>query len=116
MAWFKVDDKLHDHPKPALAGKAAMGVWVLAGSWSADNLMDGFVPVRVLGRWGTRTDANKLVQAGMWDDAIVGGEPGWQFHDWDKFQPMRSAVEDRRARNARKLADWRARKDAEDGH
>ena len=42
--WFKVDDKLHDHRKARKAGKAAMGVWVLAGSWSMDNETDGFVP------------------------------------------------------------------------
>lgn len=33
MSWFKVDDKLHDHRKARKAGKSAMGVWVLAGSW-----------------------------------------------------------------------------------
>ena len=57
MAWFKVDDKLHDHRKARRAGKAAIGVWVLAGSWAMDNLTDGFVPEVVLLRWGTRTDA-----------------------------------------------------------
>ena len=53
MPWFKVDDKLHDHRKSRKAGRSAMGVWVLAGSWSMDNETDGFVPADVLARWGT---------------------------------------------------------------
>lgn len=85
--WFKVDDKLHDHRKARKAKKAAMGVWVLAGSWCMDNLSDGFVPDDVLARWGTRADAKALVEAGLWSDATRDGEKGWQFHDWSRFQP-----------------------------
>ncbi len=55
ISWFKVDDKLHDHHKANAAKKAAMGVWVLAGSWSADNLTDGFIPARVLANLGGET-------------------------------------------------------------
>lgn len=113
MAWFKVDDKLHDHRKARDAKKAAMGVWVLAGSWSADNLTDGFIPKRILTRWGTPTDARKLVESGLWREGIKDGENGWFFHDWELFQPTRNAVEERRRKSAEKIARWRARKEAE---
>ena len=113
ISWFKVDDKLHDHHKANAAKKAAMGVWVLAGSWSADNLTDGFIPARVLARWGTATDAKRLVEAGLWFPDTHKGETGWRFHDWNTFQPTRSAVEDRRKKNAEKIARWRDRKEAE---
>ena len=113
MAWFKVDDKLHDHRKANAAKKSAMGVWVLAGSWSADNLTDGFIPARVLSRWGTPTDAKRLVDVGLWTPETQDGERGWQFHDWENFQPSRSSVEERRRRNADKIAKWRAEKEAE---
>ena len=113
ISWFKVDDKLHDHHKANAAKKAAMGVWVLAGSWSADNLTDGFIPARVLARWGTATDAKRLVEAGLWFPDAHKGETGWRFHDWTSFQPSRSAVEDRRKKNAEKIARWRDRKEAE---
>ncbi len=98
MPWFKVDDKLHDHRKTRAAGKAAMGVWVLAGSWSADNLTDGFVPASVLSRWGTRADANKLVSAGLWVADEQDGEKGWRFHQWneDGRQPTREETLARR--------------------
>lgn len=87
MPWFKVDDRLHDHRKARMAGKAAMGVWALAGSWCMSSMTDGFVPVSVLSRWGTRGDAEKLVASGFWDSAEKDGEKGWQFHDWLKYQP-----------------------------
>lgn len=113
--WFKVDDKLHDHHKANLAKKAAMGVWVLAGSWSADNLTDGFIPARVLSRWGTTADARRLVEAGLWVPEVCNEEEGWRFHDWDTFQPTRSDVEERRRKNAEKIARWRESKEAERG-
>lgn len=87
IAWFKVDDKLHDHRKVRRAGKSAMGVWVLAGSWCMFSETDGFVPDSVLARWGTKRDAQTLVDVGFWDRAEKNGETGWQFHDWLKYQP-----------------------------
>lgn len=90
MAWFKVDDKLHDHRKARAAGRAAMGVWVLAGSWAADNLTDGFVPASVLPRWGTRRDAQRLVEVGLWVPCEQDGELGWRFHEWFARNPARA--------------------------
>lgn len=87
MTWFKVDDKLHDHRKSRKAGKAAMGVWVLAGSWCGSSGTDGFVPENVLSRWGTRRDAQQLVEAGFWLPDEHDGERGWRFHDWLVYQP-----------------------------
>ena len=117
MSWFKVDDKLHDHAKAHAAGKAAMGVWVMAGSWAADNLTDGFVPTRVLSRWGAASDAKKLVAAGLWSEANRNGEDGWRFHDWDAFQPTRAAVEERREIEREKKRKWREKttKDGDTG-
>lgn len=98
--WFKVDDKLHDHRKSRQAGKSAMGVWVMAGSWAMDNRTDGFVPERVLTRWGTRGDATKLVTAGLWFPDKHDGETGWRFHDWSRFQPSAAVIEATKAKEA----------------
>lgn len=87
MPWFKVDDQLHDHRKARKAGRAAMGVWVLAGSWCMASETDGFVPTDVLNRWGTKRDADKLVEVGFWFVDTQDGEDGWRFHDWLTYQP-----------------------------
>jgi hypothetical protein len=102
MTWFKVDDKLHDHRKARAAGAAAMGVWVLAGSWAADNLTDGFVPASLLGRWGRPRDATRLVEVGLWHADEQDGEKGWRFHEWHERQPSR----------AQKLAEREVRAEA----
>lgn len=100
IPWFKVDDKLHDHRKIRKAGKSAMGVWVLAGSWSMDNLTDGFIPQDVLIRWGNKTDAGRLVAAGLWYVDEHNGERGWRFHDWARFQPSAAVTAAVRAKEA----------------
>lgn len=95
--WFKVDDKLHDHRKSRKAGKSAMGVWVLAGSWAMDNDQDGFIPADVLSRWGTVADARRLIDAGLWRETTHKGEPGWRFHNWARFQPSAAVTAAKRA-------------------
>lgn len=110
MVWFRVDDKLHDHRKARRAGKAAMGVWVLAGSWSADNLEDGFVPESVLNRWGNARDAQRLVDAKLWRPGVKDGERGWWFHDWQSRNPLRAQVESDREVNAERLRNWRRKR------
>jgi hypothetical protein len=105
MTWFKVDDKLHDHRKARNAGCHAMGLWLMAGSWSADNLTDGFVPVDIAERWDRknfRRLAARLVEVGLWHEATVDGEKGWQFHQWneDGRQPTAEKVKKERAEAA----------------
>lgn len=107
MTWFKVDDKHHDHKKTRKAlrgvrGKrrdaGAMGLWELAGSWSADNLQDGFVPSDELFRWDDDWEAlaARLVDADYWEPAEKDGEPGYQFVNWEEHQPMKVEVEAKR--------------------
>jgi len=114
MAWVKIDDKLHDHRKIRMAGVAAMGLWLLAASWSADNLTDGFVPETVLRRWehNYRRLSEKLVSAELWTAETVDGECGYQFHDWSEWQPTAADVRERRAEARRRMAEMRAAKQA----
>jgi hypothetical protein len=104
VTWFKVDDKLHSHPKVQRTGLAAMGLWALAGSWSADYLTDGYIPPETLrGLGATRTHATRLTQAGLW---VPLGD-GWQFHGWIDYQPSRERVLERRADAAARIRRWR---------
>lgn len=103
MTWFKIDDTLALHPKVIEAGNAAIGLWVRAGSYSAQQLTDGYVSRRALTMLGTRSQAAALVAAGLWD-AVPGG---WQFHDWTDYQPTRADVERDRAATKERQARWR---------
>ena len=94
MAWFKVDDGFHHSAKvlsiPRSVRAEALGAWVIAGTWSADNMTDGFVPQSVLLDWPISNDAiQALSDAGLW--LIEDG--GIRFHDWCEYQPTREQLQ-----------------------
>lgn len=89
MPWFKVDDGMHSHPKTVIAGTPAIGLWVRCGSWSSDQLTDGFVPAGIALMYGTRPMIRQLLASGLWTEV----EGGYQFHDWGDRNPMRETVE-----------------------
>jgi hypothetical protein len=97
MAWFKVDDGFHHSAKvlsiPRAIRAEALGAWILGGTWSADNMTDGFIPCAVLLDWPVSEEAvQALVDAGLWDRV----EGGIQFHDWCEYQPTREQLEAKR--------------------
>lgn len=99
MAWFKVDDGLHDHRKTRKVRRshpkkkrdvAPFGLWVLAGSWAGANGTSGFVPLEVLEEWDDDHTAlsKRLVEAGLWWPTVEEGEQGYGFHDWEDRNPV----------------------------
>lgn len=108
MTWFKVDDDLSFHRKVVKAGNAAMGLWVRAGSWSAQQLTDGFVPDNMIELLGTSAQRRKLVSAELWEE--VSG--GVVFHGWSKNgrQPTAQSVREKRADAAKRQQEYRDRK------
>jgi hypothetical protein len=109
VTWFKVDDTLHSHIKVMRAGVEAMGLWVLAGSWAADQLTDGWVPSYVAQRIAANADelAARLVKAGLWMPGEHDGDRGWWYHEWSERQPTRDDVLARRRADAERHARWR---------
>lgn len=126
MAWFKVDDGFANS-RPILAiprryRTQAAGLWVLAGTWSAKELTDGFIPDYLLDELAsTPAIAKWLVSAGLW--RIVPG--GYQLIGWEKYQFTKEQVlarrkaeaeKKQRARDAaRKAAEQRSNKDVPQG-
>lgn len=118
MPWFKVDDTLAFHAKVVTAGNAAMGLWVRAGAWCAQQLTDGHVPNHMISVLGTTGQAKALVTAGLW--TRVDG--GYDFHEWSDRQPSREQVErereaaaDRQRRAREKARESRQQNDTETG-
>ena len=111
MPWFKVDDTLHGHPKTRRAGLAAMGMWVLAGSYSASYVTEGFIAEWWVSAFplGKRRAA-ELTRAGFWIPGEKNGEQGWIFHDWNKFQPSKAEIEADRAAARDRQKAWRAKR------
>lgn len=105
MTWFKVDDTFAFHTKAVAAGNAAIGLWVRAGAWSAQQLTDGKIPTAVAASLGTSQQAQRLVAVGLWESR----PDGYAFHQWstDGRQPTRAEVESRRQREREKKAEQR---------
>lgn len=105
MPWFRVDDSLAFHAKTVAAGNAAMGMWLRAGTWCAQQLTDGFVPSHMVSALGSRGQAAALVKAGMWRQE----DGGYRFHDWLDYQPTAAEVQaDRSAKHEAKVRAGRA--------
>lgn len=106
MTWGKVDDNLAFHPKVIVAGNEAMGLWVRALSWSAQQLTDGVIPMPIIAALHGETASIKLVECGLWHEV----DGGYEFNDWTDYQPSRQQViterlaAQERARNARARA------------
>ncbi|WP_213452869.1 hypothetical protein [Rhizomonospora bruguierae] len=98
MTWFKVDDSFYDHPKVFDAPDAAVALWTRAGTWSARNLTDGFVPAGLPARLcdDHETAVRELVRRGLWRRT----NGGYQFHDWREYQPTADDVRNLRAKRA----------------
>lgn len=89
MPWAKIDDSFHGHPKVTNLSLAAVGLWTLALTWSANYLTDGLVTERnAIRLGGTLETIDELVACGLWER--VGNN--FQFHDWAHYQPLKVDV------------------------
>lgn len=102
MSWFKVDDRLHNHPKAKAAGLEAMGLWVLAGSHCMAYLTDGKIgleTVRNLAEKAQKRSAKsivcRLISARLWSE--IGPEL-YEFKDWEDYQPSSYEIRKERER------------------
>lgn len=110
MPWFKVDDRAFAHPKLRAASKAALGLWLMGGSYAASFLTDG----RVHGRWVKENNATPkqlatLTELGLWHAAghdcprcPQPAEGDYQIHDFLTYNRSRAQAEEEREKAAEK--------------
>ena len=113
MPWFYVDDGFSDS-KPVLNMPdryrlAACGLWTLAGSWSAKEETDGFVPDAKLRQLGARPPIlAALVDSGSLSAPLCARvEGGIQFNSWGKWQKTRAELNEKRRTDAERQRRWR---------
>jgi hypothetical protein len=113
VTWAKLDDQFHAHRKAKRAWKAhprALGLHLLALSYCAGQLSDGFVDTEfVEEKLPNRRDFDKateaLVDAGLWQREGAG----WRINDWLDYNPSRAEIEAQRAAKAERQRKWRER-------
>ena len=115
MPWGRVDDTWYDHPKledldesrewpDRLAGA---GLNSLAWSWCNRFLTDGRVPRATVAKLGGTIElADMLVGVGLWESA----PGGYVIHDFLVYNDSAEQVRARRATEAARKAEWRAKK------
>jgi len=111
MVWFRADDRFHASEPvkkiPAELRLAAIGLWTLTGTWSSQFLKDGDVPAHIVLDFGASIElANELVKCGLWKKR----RGGFVFRDWEKWQPTRDKVEQKREEQTARVAAWRAKR------
>jgi len=95
MAWFKVDDGFWSHPKTLALSNDAIALWLRSGTWSCQQLTDGFIADHALAMFGIGSHAvAELVEVGYWESDEESG--GYSFHDWDEYQEASEKVKGRR--------------------
>jgi len=121
MPWFAVDDSFSDHEKHEkieddhVEHALAVAAWTMLGSDCAKPVRatGGFVShsrlAKVLSTWPAKSRAKAaaaLVKAGFW--SVVEG--GWQFHDWEDYQPTAEEIEQDRKLKTERQRRWRKKK------
>lgn len=100
MAWVRIDDSLHAHPKFSASWEtepASVGLELFALSYSASYLTDGEVDERFVRSWfdsptRRRRAVGALVDSGLW----VPNGRGWTIHDYLDYNKSRAEVLARR--------------------
>lgn len=108
MAWYKVDDTLHSHPKVRRASLGALGLWTACGSYCMAYKTDGFVPAYVAHAYPRgKSLSAELVRVGLWHNETRNGEPGYLFHDWLDYQQSAEEIERDRQRARERSRKYR---------
>lgn len=98
MGIAKFDDGIPESPKFIAAGPIACWLWFAAVCYCRRAFTDGFipkakVPALILGLKQPFTHAAKLVEVGLWEDAVGG----FQVHDFLHWNPSKKDMDTYRA-------------------
>lgn len=113
MPFFQVDDQFHSHPKTAWLSDGAVALWTRAGSHCAAYLTDGFVDFDTVKRLGGKPKAVEqllTIRAPHTSSLWLKVDGGYQFHDWDDYQPTAVEVKENRRKARERMRAVRANK------
>lgn len=101
MAWAKIDDEFHRHPKARAAGLRGRALYVAGLCWANYQRSDGRIEDRDLAIVAAEAEvspatAKKLVEIGLWDRV----DGGYQIHDFLEHNFSAEQMEERRAKRA----------------
>jgi hypothetical protein len=102
LPWVRLDTTWPHNPKvlallsQGTKGRSALVTYVASLCYAGATGSDGFIPRYALSYMQAgRTDAEMLVEAGLWHEAA---EAGWDINDWADFQQSSDETAKRKAR------------------
>lgn len=113
MPWVKLDDQFAENDKIDHLSDGAFRLHVAALCHCAKNLTDGFIRADRLTRLVPRYKASYIAELTkphrpdanpLW----VPTAGGYQIHDFIEYQKSRQWWKDKREKDAKRLAEWRA--------
>jgi len=115
MAWSKICDTAHAHPKvraTLIREPAAIALHFVALSYVGQYLTDGFVDSSFVqmqeGLMRKKRLADILIEERLWSLH----ENGYLIHDYLDYNPSKSQVEERRSKDAMRKEQARVRKES----
>lgn len=125
MPYLNTDDEFPEHPKVDALSDGAFRLHVSGMHYCARTLSDGLIPERKTARLKPefkRSQLDELLEAGVWHEGGQGcgtdqcptGSPGeYVVHDYLQWNKSRAWWEEKRRKDAERLARHRQKKDAE---
>lgn len=108
MAWVKLDDQFPDHPKVDGLSDGAFRLHVSGLCHAGRYLTDGHIPKdrpsRLMANYRPKF-LKELIDSGLW----LQTPDGYMIHAFTEFNKTKAWWEEKRAKDAQRLADWRAR-------
>lgn len=116
MSWQKFTDRARENRKIRRSSPEAITLWWAVGNWCCEHKTDGFIDKddladawRPLGRkFDHEKAAKECVQRGL----FVDHGTAYEVHDFLEYNPSKEQEDDRKAKDARRAASYRARKAA----
>lgn len=108
MPYLNLDDGFSEHPKVDALTHGAFRLHVAGLCYCAKNLTDGVLEKRRVPRLMPDyrpTFLAELTAAAMW----LPHPDGFQIHDYLDWNKPRSWWEEKREKDAKRLAEWRSR-------
>lgn len=121
MPYLNKDDGFPEHPKVDALSDGAYRLHDAGMHYCAKHLTDGLIPARRIARLKPEYDAaelEELLDGGLWhkggkgcgnDHCLTGGRGEYVVHDYLEWNKSRAWWENKRAADAKRLADWRAK-------
>lgn len=112
MPYLNLDDHFAIHPKVDNLSAGAFRLHVSGLCYCAMNLTDGVVEARRLSRLMPEYDKAylcELIEAAMW----IPHPDGYSIHDYLDWNKSRAWWDEKREKDAKRLADWRAKNAAQ---